>query len=389
MTPRHVAIFEPRTEGHHPGWLRFIVEDLLAGGFKLTLAIDERAGKFEVIRDNLGDLLREAKVLNLFAEDGAIQGGSNLGALEWLLTTSNADRIFMGALDEVASSVFRKAAFGISPPKGLAQRCGGIFHRPRFLDLSCRSLNQRLKLRGYRRLISRSFFQPILFVDPFIHAQQQQEYPQAALHYLPDPCPDGFAGNKQAARSKLGLPAERFVFLFFGVGSRRKGLHVAVEAIEQLNDPTALLLCAGRQAAPPELKRRLENLKSQGKAEILDRYVSAEEEKLCFQAADTVLLPYIGHFGTSGVFSRALAAGKPVIASDEQLLGRLVREWNVGLLSPPENAQELGRRMSHAIRLDAADLGRMQAAAQRYAEAHSREVYRKTLLRSLGADPTR
>ena len=49
MTPAvaHTApallLYEPRVEGHHPGWLRFITEDLLSAGYPLTLAVDPQA----------------------------------------------------------------------------------------------------------------------------------------------------------------------------------------------------------------------------------------------------------------------------------------------------------------------------------------------------------
>jgi glycosyltransferase involved in cell wall biosynthesis len=387
MNPKHIAVFEPRTEGHHPGWLRFMVEDLLSAGFQLTLAVDERPGRFDVIRDNLGDLLRKVRVLNLFDANGHIRGGSELSCMEWALAESGADQLFMGALDEVASAVFRRAAFGLLPPKRLRQRCGGIFHRPRFLDPgSARwSLNQKLKFRGYRRLLDQSFFAPILFVDPFIWEHERKRFPRASLHYLPDPCPDGFVGEKQSARSKLGFSAEQFIFLFFGVPSRRKGLHVAVKAMQQLDSPGTMLFCAGRQGSDREVKKGLEDLTNLGKAKVLDRYVSAEEEKLCFQAADAVLLPYLGHFGTSGVLSRAIAAEKLVIASDEQLLGRLVREWGIGLLSPPGDARQLTDAMYRAIKLDQHERLQIAEAVKRYAKAHSRDVYRDTLVRALSS----
>ena len=36
----HILIFETRVEGHHLSWLRYITEDLLIAGFKLTLVVD-------------------------------------------------------------------------------------------------------------------------------------------------------------------------------------------------------------------------------------------------------------------------------------------------------------------------------------------------------------
>ena len=52
--PGHLLLYEPRVEGHHPGWLRFIVEDLLSAGWRLTLAVDLRAENARQVRERLG-----------------------------------------------------------------------------------------------------------------------------------------------------------------------------------------------------------------------------------------------------------------------------------------------------------------------------------------------
>ena len=36
-TGEHLLIYEPRIEGHHLSWLRFITEDFLSAGLRLTL----------------------------------------------------------------------------------------------------------------------------------------------------------------------------------------------------------------------------------------------------------------------------------------------------------------------------------------------------------------
>ena len=120
-------------------------------------------------------------------------------------------------------------------------------------------------------------------------------------------------------------------FFFTAVGARRKGLHLAVEAMLQLPpESPAFLLCAGQQNPSGKTAARFAQLVRQNRARLLDRYLAVEEEKTCFAASDVVLLPYLNHFGTSGVLSRAMSAGKPVIVSDEQLLGRLTRRTRVG-----------------------------------------------------------
>ena len=49
----HLLLYEPRTEGHHLGWLRFITEDLLSADVRLSLAVDLRPEAKGKIEDHL------------------------------------------------------------------------------------------------------------------------------------------------------------------------------------------------------------------------------------------------------------------------------------------------------------------------------------------------
>jgi glycosyltransferase involved in cell wall biosynthesis len=225
----------------------------------------------------------------------------------------------------------------------------------------------------------------LLFVDEYLAADFRLAYPDRRIHFLPDPCPDDFAGDPSPARSALGIPDGPMIFLFFGVGARRKGLHLAVEAMLRLESKDTFLLVAGRQNPPPRVRAGIDRLVRQNRALLMDRYVSSTEEKLCFQASDVVLLPYLHHFGTSGILSRAMATGKPVIASDEQLLGRLVRDNDVGWRFASGNVAGLAGCLTEASESDPETRKRFKANATAYANRYSRNGYRKALIESLSA----
>ena len=147
----------------------------------------------------------------------------------------------------------------------------------------------------------------------------------------------------------------------------------------------AFLLCAGQQNPAGKTATGLAQLVRQNRARLLDRYVTVEEEKMCFTASDAVLLPYLNHFGTSGVLSRAMSAGKPVIVSDEQLLGWLTREHRLGLVFPSGNVSALAQNLRQMTQLSAADLNQFTTAARNYAKTYSRDAFRAALLRALSA----
>jgi glycosyltransferase involved in cell wall biosynthesis len=381
---QHLLLYEPRTEGHHLGWLRFITEDLLSAGGQLTLAVDLRPSGQERVHAQLGNLLDSVTLINAYDASGRRHGDRKAGSVAFCLRQSGADAVFLCALDEIASSCWRRAAFGFLPPPELRGKMGGIYHRPRFFSASPWTPDRWLKLAGWRRLIRDRWFRQLLFVDEFLAANLQAAHPSAPIYFLPDVCPPGYDGDAAAARKQLGLPPDRQILLFYGTGARRKGLHLAVSALLQLPvDSPAFLLCAGQQNPEGQTARDLEQLVRQNRALLINRYISDEEEKNCFAASDAILLPYLNHFGTSGVLSRAMAASRPVIVSDEQLLGQLVRERGLGLLFPPGNISALAGCYRQISTLDANAKGRFAAAARLHAERYSRAAFRNALLRSL------
>lgn len=383
-SPSHLLVYEPRTEGHHLGWLRFIVEDLLAANYRLSLAVDLRAAARGKLEDHLSGLIGQVSLLPTCDESGRRPFDGKAAAVAFCLQQSGAGRVFLAAFDEIASACWRRAAFGLNPPPALRGRVGGIYHRPRFLAAPRWSPNRVLKTAGFRKLLSGGWLGQLLFLDEYLLGSLREMFPGAPLYFLPDPCPERFGGDPAAARRQLEVPLDRRVLLFFGVGQRRKGLHLAVEAMRSIAPgESPFLLCAGRQNARGKIAHGLEQLAREGRARVLDRYVSTREEELCFSAADAVLLPYIHHFGTSGVLSRAMAAGKMVIVSDEQLLGRLTREHGLGLLFRPGEVAGLNACLRQATSMPIAELSRFSIAARAYAERYSRAAFRKALIGSL------
>ncbi len=243
-----------------------------------------------------------------------------------------------------------------------------------------------MKQIGFSRLLRKQWMRQLFVADPDLARQWQDSYPATPIHFLPHPCPEITSIDPGAARAALNLDARNRIFLLYGVGSRRKGLDLAAEAFSELPpEANALLFCAGALEldGKPKTKRQLEQLEKQGRARIIDRYVTATETEQLFAAAHYVLLPYLGHFGHSGVQAFAAAAGKPVIASEQNLLGRLVRQHDLGLLFPPGNARELGRRIREAAAADGEQFQRWKTAADAYAAHYSRSAFRAALVRGV------
>ncbi|HLZ53711.1 MAG TPA: glycosyltransferase [Verrucomicrobiae bacterium] len=381
MDPKSVLVFEPSVDGHHVGWLRFITEDLLGAGFSLTLALDTRAEAMERIAGQMADLLPRVQVRSAFPAAGDRTKATSGARVAACLRESGVAIAFLANFNDLASSLLRRAALGLLPDESLRSRLGGIYFRPLFLSAGALSLNQTLKKIGFRRLVQDSWLNPLLMIDPRLCGIAQKKYPGAPIHLLADPYPDHFTADRAASRRQFNLPDDKFVFLFYGGGYKRKGLHLVVEAMRHMAAPgRAFLLCAGLQPQDEQLARGLETLRSQGRAEIVNRYISAQEEKQVFAACDMVLLPYLGHLDGSGVLSRAAGAGKPALASDEYLIGHVVRHHGMGLLFQSGNVPELRHAMLRAATASGAEIARWQAGAQTYAAKCSRDAFRSVLI---------
>ena len=112
--------------------------------------------------------------------------------------------------------------------------------------------------------------------------------------------------------------------------------------------------------------------------------MSAEEEKLCFAACDVVLLPYLHHFGGSAVLSQAAAAGRMVIVSDEELMGKQTRHHGLGLLFTTGDPAALRERMREAALMTGAKLaGYARRRRQVHAQSCSRQAAREALIKAV------
>jgi len=239
-------VFEPRLRGHHLSWLQYITEDFLSAGFRVTLAVDGRSEPLGRIRAELKDLMDSVATVSLFEPSGRLRGGGKLQALAACLAETGADEAFLSNFDEVASSCLRRAAMGLTPPAGLRGRINGVYFRPRFLADAGANINTLLKGVGFRRLSRAHWFKRIYLLDEYLYARKRDS---ALYHFLPDPWAGRFDMDRSKARAALGIPADAHVFLHYGIGDRRKGLHLVLQALlDDSGDQHWFLLCAGELA---------------------------------------------------------------------------------------------------------------------------------------------
>lgn len=366
---KSVLIVDPQTEGHHLTWIRYAVNAFLNQNFQVTLMTDLRKSAGSLVREAVAEEKKDIQLISAFNEKGRYWGGNCLGSIAKAQEENPSDHIFMNELDLIASNCLRKAAIGLFPPGITRGLLSGVYFRPRFLFETGFSFSNTIKAIGFNRLYKNSWLNHVFLMDEQRIGTVSKSFPKINFHLLPDPWDKNFSVSRQQALSELGLREDQFIILQFGIGTRRKGIHLVAEAMKNLPASSRIfLLCAGKLSIDSNLRRQLNDLEKQNRAKILDRYVTNHEEELCFCAADAVLLPYVQHLGSSGVLSRAAASGKPVIASDYDLTGWRVRHHELGLVFQPENTQDLSSAIQKMVEMEDMQMEKFRQNALKYAK---------------------
>jgi len=377
----HILIFEPRIKGHHLKWLRYITEDFITAGFKLTLGVDWRPEPRKLICNELSNQIEKIKIISVFNKAGKWRQGSKLRALADCFSDCGAQEVFVNNLDDIVSHCLRIASIGMFPPKVLQGKVSGVYFRPRFLLNPFWPPGNFIKTVGFNRFLKRHWFKNIYLMDEYLFSSIQDQPTDQSFHFLPDPWSGDFSYSKNQARETLNIPLDKFVFLNYGIGDKRKGLHLAIYAMLEASPESRLfLLCAGQVSKNSYIRNGLKKLENLGRAKVMNRYISDVEEALCFCAADAVLLPYLNHFGSSGVLSLAAGTGKMVISSDDGLVGKRVLKHKLGLLFSSGDTKALRKSMIQAASLSPSDRGQFQNSATEYAMSCNREAFRQALL---------
>jgi glycosyltransferase involved in cell wall biosynthesis len=193
-------------------------------------------------------------------------------------------------------------------------------------------------------------------------------------------------------RRRKGIEG-KFVLLFLGFLRPGKGIETLLEAYRETLPhlgESRLVIAGGVPGIPKRyrLGQKSEAGYPQRLRDLADRmglsayvlfpgYVPEEEMPLWLASADLVVFPYLGA-SQSGPLHRALAAGRPIIATDVGGLSEVLEEGTSGCLVPPKDPHHLAR-MILRLSSDPGLRARLGREARRKAEGLSwKRVARET-----------
>ncbi len=178
--------------------------------------------------------------------------------------------------------------------------------------------------------------------------------------------------SKSEARKKLGLPRDGIIMLSFGAPNTGKNIEVVVKAAKQVTE--IFVVHAGTQtfslgSNPTMLTKKYE---LDERTAIFDYYVPEEEKPLFFCASDAILLSYTKAFkSTSSMLWEAAKYRLPVISSNANQLGKVVKEYNLGLLFEAEDAQSLVDAIRRFICIAPSEVEKMKVGCERFTDDFS------------------
>jgi glycosyltransferase involved in cell wall biosynthesis len=173
---------------------------------------------------------------------------------------------------------------------------------------------------------------------------------------LPDPAhpPVEPTANDNAGES---VPAGRVSFLLFGYLAERKGPLAVLDALLLLPPEIAsriAVLFAGK--VDPQLRERLDQRCAALARERPDLWLRVDDRRLdrgelaaLVRRSDVVLAPYQRFVGSSGVLLWAALNGRPVLAQDYGLVGRLTREHRLGISVDSSDPSRLAYEMARMV----------------------------------------
>jgi glycosyltransferase involved in cell wall biosynthesis len=164
--------------------------------------------------------------------------------------------------------------------------------------------------------------------------------------------------SPEQAKARLGIKDRERTILFFGAIRPYKGLEYLVEALCRLarRDGEYRLIIAGEpkrgsEKYIDEIRQRLRQEVSLGRAIQIMRHIPDEEVELYFKAADVLALPYT-HVFQSGVLFLGYSFGLPVVAADVGSFRGDIVEGGTGFLCKPCDAVDLARAIERYFESD-------------------------------------
>ena len=194
----------------------------------------------------------------------------------------------------------------------------------------------------------------------------------------PDPVPEVERLSKQKARESLGLEENARWIVSPGNQDSRKGVPELIMAFcaAQLSTFDRLLLIGRLSDEVRETLSLLENHPNRSRIDVRDEFVDEAAFVNALTAADVVAALYRNTMRPSGVVSRCISWGIPVLARDAGWLRWAINSFQAGHLVDADSADALAQGIVTALKQS--DKFSQSNSARSFADFNTESNYRRT-----------
>ena len=399
---KRILILENSGSGHHPSYLRRILESGIVDAAHVIVAgppslLDH--GELDALRSKcefheleieshqqtrLADFSASALVRREFALR-AIYGSA------WRRACSSGpiDLIILPLLDGCANAfALLGAPFGATPWIAISMRAQ--FHLRRMgvdaPDTATRPLREWL----FRRLLKQESLKALLTIDPTLalYAAREAGVDFAKVRFLPDTSNTYMLTDKKTARTQLHIPASAKLILAYGHLTERKGIFTLMRAMARKDCQKKVhLLLAGSQ--DNEVRRFLAGpfaarLRADGRLHLWPDYVPEEAVPALLSASDAMWIGYTDFYTMSNILVLAVRHNLQVIASNQGVIGYLANKHSIGLLIDPRSEDSVLEALA-SVAVPLPSLQEQTARARTAFTSHTDATFHRVLIESVAA----
>jgi glycosyltransferase involved in cell wall biosynthesis len=346
---RSLLIIDVSVAGHHPTYIRRLLESELSSTATIVLAARREmfshpeilpyssvftAHEIESVPD-LAALYKNPGTLNVMRASWII-GSLYRTTFERLSKTMDVGLVVVPFLDDCLAGLALPAnAFAGTPWMAITMRTMFHFGAERVIAPPLKF--GRLRRHLFERILCQNSLAAMLTIDPTLarFARRQRHASYGKIRYLPDPAAHHEGMPSQAdARKMLDIPPTARVVLLYGEIAARKGVFALLEsAADEACSRRLHVLLAGRYERADLMLEHpaYSTLMAQGRLHRVAGFLDDAGERTVLACSDCMWIGYTGFYLMSGVMVLAGRHGLPVIATREGLIGHWTREHDIGI----------------------------------------------------------
>ncbi len=391
IIPQNILIFEPDASGHHPGYLFHLINNYLLSDYEYHLTVlvmPEFIKKHpQIVQKTYSPKVRWITFTDSeFKEWKKPKNIFKRSVFEWDLFCKYALKYevshgLLMYLDYLQFSILTQNP----PPCPIS----GILFRPTLVNYPSENLKEKIdywrKEKMLKLVLNKKLVKNIFNLDSFATEYVKNKWSTSKMIFLPDPVQVYPSQNTlNSFRESLGIEENRKVLLVFGFLDSRKGISEIMDAISKISSEQSkkgCLLIVGPWEESEKINFRLNLNKISESTDFqiitIDDFVDEENIQQYFEITDYVLALYQKHVGMSAIVVRASASQKPVLAYNYGLMGKIIKENELGLIIKNDLPEKLELILKDDISLGNPE--KMQA----FAKLNRAENYAKVILDNL------